>query len=275
MPAKTKKVVPYHPATKFPSTAANMHRLLKADGYKLGDIIRLINESNAARGGNYWSGLLRKWESGEITEATIGQFYNDRMVDRVAQHVFPFTPTYQRINDAFLAEYDSRADLQEVYTLAVNGRGWAYTVSGDCVDLNNHPQYKTRPESFLMYSSMISRCTESRKKIELSRSTPYQEGDLVLLRKEGMDRRGVDPLYIPRWGYGAQPGKSTPDETVERIGTVISVTEKVGGYHAVKGSKLIKVLWMGVEDGSIHDIPEKYLKWRERPTYKNGLKVRE
>lgn len=275
MPAKTKKIVPYQPSTKFPLTPANKHRLLQKEGYKVGDIINLIKETNALAGKNYWSALLRRWECGEITEANIGDYYTRGMIDRVASHVFPNTTVFKQINDQFLAEFDSRADLQELYTMATNGRGWVYTINGDCKDLKDHPEYMKRPESFSMYMSMISRCTDTRRKIELTRRTPYQEGDLVVLRKVGIDRRDYDPLFVPRYGAAAMAGQRTPDESVERIGTVISVTEKTESWRAAKGSKIIKVLWMGVEDGNIRDIPEKFLKFRERPTFKNGMKTRE
>lgn len=275
MPAKTKKIVPYQPATKFPSTHANMHRLLRDDGYKIADIVGFVKEYNALRGRNYWSALVRGWDAGEITEANISDQYTPHMLDRIAAHAFPVTPTFRRVNEQFLAEYDSRGDLQEIYKIATDSRGWAYTLDGECRSLKEFPQYKDRPESFLMYSGMVKRCVETRQKIELSRRTPYQEGDLVLLRKGGINRRGYDPLYVPRYGAAAMAGQVTPDETVQRIGTVISVTEKTESYHAAKGSKLIKVLWMGVESGTIHDIPEKFLKWHMRPTYANGMKIRE
>ena len=115
--------------------------------------------------------------------------------------------------------------------------------------------------------------TEARKMRELARETPYLEGDLVLLRTPYVGHRDHDPYYINPASKAAQEGQTTPDKSQPRLATVIAVTDELGSWRHCKGSKVLKVVWIGQED--IVNVQERYVKWHMRPTLKNGLKKRD
>lgn len=265
-----KKTEKYVPQTQFPKTSMTFGKILRAANTTPKQYIEYLRETHKTGTYAYWSGMVRKWDFGEADDTNFFTFYDERTLNRVAQYVFHVTPHFTEINDKFLAEFDSREDLQEIYRQAAKARSYLVTHNSECVNQPHH--YFDRPQSYNMWEQAIQYDTDSRKKIELARETPYQEGDLVLLRTPSIGDCDYDPMYISPW---RRDEGETPDKTVPRIGTVLSVTEKVTGWRATRGSKTIKVVWMGVGDGKIYEIPEKHLKFHERPTYKNGMKVRE
>lgn len=282
--ARQKKVQKYVPQTKFPPNRQEW-RVMEKAGATYGQLIgylkerySVLREQHIKAGGEgdpwlpYWC-YVKMWDDGQMTEANFVSVLGDWRIKRMWETAFQHTPQFHQINDAFMAEFDSREDLQELYTLCTNDTTWVYNRNGDCLSLSEHPQYKTRPESYAMYKSAIGR--RGAALIEGARKTPYMEGDLVLLRDLGIDK-ACDPLRIRKWSTPYYEGKRTPDKTVPRIGTVMAVTDKLDvPWRASKGSKLIKIMWMGVDDTKIVEVPERFLKWHMRPTLKNGLKQRE
>lgn len=265
--AREKKIVKYAPQTKMPAHGHEWRVLNKKAEYANLDNVMSLLGSVATKIGDGW--LLRNCQErvngGLWTPDGWKEQAGNYMLKRIYNRIWPETPEYKEINDAFMAEYDSREDLQELYAEFNGERYFLYDQYGNSFDRESAARlgYDKRPACYLMYANVIA-ATEAGTKMELNRPTPYQEGDIVVLRKHAIGRRYVDPLFT--WG-------STPDSSVERIGTVMLVTEKTGHWRGGKGSKSISVLWFGKEEAS--DIEERHIKWHERPTFKNGLKSRE
>jgi len=193
---------------------------------------------------------------------------------------FRASPLFDQMNDAFLAEYDSRADLQEVYQahykeLYCYRDRWSKDVYNQGMYSYHTPppgmetfieDNKLRPSHFGLFLSVCD-THNARGFIEKNRPTPYEPGDLVKLRKPFIGHCDHDPYWISRYQM-ARDGSTMPDNTVDRIGTVMKVTD-ITNWRGSKGSKIIEVLWAGKEDAT--SVPEKVLKWEERPTKKNGM----
>lgn len=275
-----KKIQKYVPLTKFPGKGGQWRLLDESskyqDFYFVMDLLYSKVSPNNLSYNNYYQDLLTKFKSGELNVADWKQYVNVWTRQSLFNQLWPHTDEYNAINNAFMLEYSQRADLQEIYVETAAHNHYFYDKYGAH---HNSIQARTNgwfdaPESYMMFQAVIARSTDASKKIELSRETPYLEGDLVLLRKPFVGRRGVDPLYVNPYSEEARNGATTPDASTMRIGTVVGVTERVGNYYATKGSKVIQLIWMGVEDSQIIDVEERFIKWHERPTYKNGMKKR-
>lgn len=274
--ARQKKVEKYVPQTKLPASG-NEWRILERAGFSGTQMIDLMREREKEfqqNGGTYWGTYVAMWDRGEITEQNFNQVIPTWRRRRMCSSIWPRTEEFKKLNDQFMAEFDSREDLQHIYHECTKGRRWVYNLNDESVDLtisSNH-HFITRPESYMMYLSVINR--SGRAMIEQARETPYQEGDLVVLRDTEIDN-DCDPLRITRWDSRYMNGERTPDKTTPRIGTVISVTGELQyAWRPVRGSKVLKIMWLGVPDTQIIDIEERRVKWHERPTLKNGLKAR-
>lgn len=265
--AREKKIVKYAPQTKMPAPGYEWRILDRKDEYaSLSHVISLL-EIASTRNGDVWlpNTVKDRMASGYYTETGWKDTAGKYQVKRIYNRIWPFTPEYKIVNDAFMAEYDSREDLQELYSAHSGDRYFLYDQNGTSYDAAaaKDKGYDKRPACYTMYLAVING-TEAASKAEIARPTPYQEGDIVTLRKSAVGRRYVDPLF--QWG-------STPDASEERVGTVMLVKDVTKSWRSGKGSKCISVLWIGKDEPS--DIEERHLKWMERPTFKNGLKVRE
>lgn len=271
-----KKIEKYVPQTVTPRSSLKLAALVREGGYTPTQVVQMVRECNAESSSTYYSRTVRMWDAGEVNASNFHLVYNESYINNIYSYISYKTAGFKEINDKFLAEFDSREDLQEIYALAVKGRYHLRLLNLSYVETNpagGPPSpYTTRPESFIMYNDIVSWSNEARQKIELSRETPYMEGDLVVLRQTSVGNGDYDPMFIPYW-QRTEKGE-TPDKTVPRLGTVISVTENVNGWRATRGSKIIKVMWVGIGEGKIQDVPEKHIKFHERPTFKNGMKVR-
>lgn len=267
------KVNKYVPQTKYPKSSVGAANIFDKAGYKLQDLFRFLAEKNAKSKHSYFTDLLRHWQMGNFNEQNFEERYSQAYRNRIKGYVFSETKEFKDINDNFLKEFDNRSDLLEIYEKALEGRRYVYDIYNGYTpyDHPEYPKYEKRPESYEMFESAITRSDTARQMIELARETPYAEGDLVMLRDTAVDTQH-DPMFVPRWKR-VELG-DTPDKSVPRIGTVISVTEKLSGYYARKGDKVIKVVWMGVGDGKVVEVSEKHIKWHMRPTYANGMKTR-
>jgi len=269
--ARQKKVIKYVPGTAIPGRSQAYKHMAH---YKPSEIIALIKERHTVSKTTYYSSYVAKFESGLLDDSNFLTVVHKRYYRDMCEYAFPMSEEFKKINDHFMAEFDSREDLQEIYRDAMESTYHCYKMHDGFTTLESTDPLRQRPETYVMFRDAVSRCEEARKKIELARPTPYMEGDLVVLRDTSVDNADYDPLYISRYN-SYQTNQTTPDKTVKRIGTVISVTEKISNWRASKGSKTIKVMWVGIKDGQIFDVPEKHIKFMERPTYANGMKTRE
>lgn len=277
--AKAKKIQKYVPTIKLPSSGREWRILNESDNYKdyftvLAKYDSLVRPTLDAWQASYYDPYTEKFKSGEWNVADWKTVMGEYRFHAMLQSIWPFTDEYKALNDAFMKEYDSRDDLQEVYREAASNNYYFYDENGKHYSQNEATVkgWIHRPNNYQMYREVMNRSAEASKKIELARETPYLEGDLVLLRKPFVGKRDIDPLYVNPYSEEARAGASTPDASTLRIATVIGVTERVSSWRATKGSKVIQLVWMGQED--MVDVEEKYIKWHERPTYKNGMKKR-
>lgn len=277
-----KKIQKYVPQTKLPALKMgwrvlldepieNIFSILKA---KHEELRRIHRESGSTE--RLWLPYERqvaRWDSGEINSVNyqqiIGQYYHKNILN----YVYTLSPQFKETDRLFMAEFDSREDLQLIYRDCVSRAHWVYDIDDNHMSVDDNCPYRERPQTFRMFQGVVGRY--GRSDIELSRPTPYVEGDLVLLRDTAVDT-DADPLQVRRWSPAHQAGQVTPGKEVQRIGTVISVTGQVArSWNPVKGSKVLKIMWLGINDAKIVDVEERYLKWHERPTLKNGMKTRE
>lgn len=201
---------------------------------------------------------------------------------RLLRCAYPASQAYENMNRAFLAEYDSREDLQEIYKKFFGdmycvddqwgNRHWInanhYNIDAeagaqrqDFIKANSD-----RPTSYLMYVQVVE-TNAAKRFIEENRETPYEVGDLVKLRDPFVGHCDWDPQWVSAY-EAHRTGVGTPDKSTPRIGTVFSISNVVN-WHGTKGSKQIEIQWFG-KDGTVR-IPENKLKWECRPTKKNGL----
>lgn len=275
-----KKIQKYIPQTSYPRSNQEW-RVLEKEKVTFAYLIDLLKAHHAnlrlARGQETFLPYVRyveKWDSGVLTEANHRDVLDKWRYKNFCNEMFKHTDAYKKINEKFLAEYDSREDLQEIYKDCISHMGWLYDENENCIDIRGekgtHP-FCTRPQNYRMFDYAVSRY--GRSTIEIARETPFVEGDLVLLRDTAVGT-DADPLRVGHYTLAYSQGQRTPDKSTQRIGTVISVTGEVSrSWRPVKGSKILKVMWLG-GDGSIVDVEERRVKWHERPTYKNGMKSR-
>jgi hypothetical protein len=194
---------------------------------------------------------------------------------------FLASPEFDRINEEFLNEYDSRQDLQEFYKKFYShtsyiddrwGNSWqtsAYSAPEEQERVKEfRSKYTDRPLDFTMFETITNQHEAARWR-EVNRDTPYQPGDLVRLRDPYAGHQDYDPMYVSRYDILHNGKQPAPDKATPRIGTVMKVTDETRRWRAGKGSKLIEVLWFGKEE-TVY-VQERIIKWEERPTKANGL----
>jgi hypothetical protein len=273
--AKAKKVQRYVENTEIPKNRLEYKVLEKSGNYN--DFWKVIEIYKNHSANDYYRDYYTPYENGFKDGSMKAEDWKQHMGEwrykMLLNTIYPHTPEAEAISNALLAEYDSRPDLQEIYQESFPDHWAVYDKTGKRFekDAAIARGYDKRPDGAAMFRAVVRNSNAASKKIELARETPYQEGDLVLLRKPFVGMR-VDPLYVNPYSAEYREGARTPDESVPRIATVYGVTERTMNYYATKGSKIIQIQWMGKED--MIDIEEKYIKWHERPTYKNGMKVR-
>ena len=276
--AKQKKIVPYVLNTKIPDEG---WRLLwqERNNYSLDDLLAWASVNQTEEQKAYYKnktlehdGILQsEWRN---NNGWGGPAYS--VVASMCRHAYINSRYFKEVNDAFLAEYDSRADLQELYKTFLTKCHWMYDAAGHCWSRSSYhgdeagvkffEEYSQRPKDYRCYSS-VTETWEAKSYVETKRETPFQPGDLVRLRDPYVNHCDHDPLFVSRY-VTMRSGETTPDRSTVRIGTVMKVTNDVP-WRASRGSKQIEVLWFGKEESTL--VPEKILKWEERPTKKNGL----
>lgn len=264
-----KKVAKYVPATKYPRSSIGCRNIIRKAGYTPGQIIEFLRAENNLRTYKTFNRFVNSWDVGTLNEAGFANMHPSTL-NRLCEHVFPQTKEFAEINEAFLSEFDKREDLQTIYRDSWSGRFHVYDLHGTFLNVADDSPIRMRPDNYMQFDAVVYGNGDSRQKIELSRVTPYCEGDLVKLRSTSVGNIDYDPLYTAYFRDNEYGGKGTPDASIERIGTVISVTEKMGNWRCSRGSKIIKVMWM--PSGKMIDTEERHLKWHERPTKKNGMR---
>jgi len=260
---KTKKIVNGVPHTRTPKRRGAWAFL--KDEYTFGKTVDFIRSN--IKNDSPW--ILRRFlelvDEGIRTESNWREWNEDR---NVLNNMWLLTPEYQQLNAKFMEEYNSREDMQEMYREHSVGRYYFYDADGTSKNGNDAKDagWTMNPTWYGMYENVMG-SWDARASIAKSVECEFQEGDIVKLRASSVGRRYADPLYM-RW----QP---FPGKEVDRIGTVLNVTEELSysrGGPCVKG-RMVEVLWIGKEETT--KVQEKHLRFLERPTYKNGLKVRE
>jgi hypothetical protein len=104
------------------------------------------------------------------------------------------------------------------------------------------------PPNFYMFSVIVTQ-SKARQYIELNRAVPFEEGDIVFLRK-------------PYAGTGYDVFPQEPRENI-RLGTVLELTDHTKGWRARKGSRMINVLWHGTPNQKL-SVPIRCLKLSAR-----------
>jgi hypothetical protein len=299
--ARQKKIIPGVPNTQYPKDTKGAVKILWAskDDYTWDQLTSLMTEALSHRGYEggpyhgasnpaeyYTSRLLghmganpniEDWKKSNSDGD--GPYYNT--VRFVLERAWVASKEFKKINDAFLEEYNNRPDMQEFYKEFAVDQYYFYDVWGNHYyeSTYNEPtgeskliieSEKNAPSSYMSYKRCMSGW-KARQFLEKNRPTAFAEGDLVVLRDVYVDHPDHDPLWLSYYERMRQ-NTTVPDKSTLRIGTVMKVTDNIP-YRATRGCKLIDILWIG-KDASVH-VPEKVLKFYERPTYKNGLKKRE
>lgn len=293
--ARQKKIVPYVPNTKYPKRVDDyaetfIEPFVEADKnrYNLewfcSALERYHQESGAALEHNaesiakYYAEYFAKCGITQENMWTKDSWGNYRWdLRHQLRRIMCFTDAFIEANNKFLKEYDSRPDLQEVYAKFMPDSfelsdmygmrhtvhiGYYSTPESEKEALENRERFK-RPDSFRMFESATN-ITAAKQFIETNRPTPFQPGDFVRLRDPYVGHCDHDPLFASRWDVANGKKEPTPDKATLRIGTVMKVTDDIGGWRCSKGSKLIEVLWIGSEETTL--MPEKTLRWETRPT---------
>lgn len=285
--ARAKKVTKYVISMKLPDDDDGW-RLMWANrqNYTLDTLMALCDERDLMEGGKkelslrkFYSEKLAGYDVNESNWRDVDAYNGMKYgVSRLLRAVYPVSAEYKKVNEDFFAEYNSREDLQEFYKKFAAEVNWLYTVDGKHHARGQYYQkqeeedrqfwdaFNEAPLDYTCYAKVANQ-SGARIFLEQNRETPWGAGELVKLRTGYVGHPDHDPLYVSRYN-AFQTGQTTPDKTVDRIGTVMKVTDTVP-WRASKGSKVIEVLWLGQEQ-SVH-VPEKVLKFETRPTRKNGL----
>lgn len=290
--AKTKKVGKYEVATEYPQDAGDAWKMLTKSNKTFDELLALTIHIPPRNWGGQWvdsgngdrnwventcaadfyrhrvtvEGMVdpQNWQGIVWKDTTAGTYWLKRFLNAV----WPYTEECAAINAAFLQEYDSREDLQEMYRDSAQSSNYfngleiqtsTYYEGG--IAAIEKGGYRERPADYAMFHHFYDTHT-NRKRREVAREPLFQEGDLVVLRLPYVDHPDWDPMWVSRY-VQARDNVKTPDKTVERIGMLTSITDKVGSYRGAKGSRLMKVLWFGKEDAVM--VQEKVIKFHERP----------
>lgn len=299
--ARQKKIVPYVPQTAYPKESGEYWKVLHKNrqNYTLEKCMDLLvrhwDMSEQEKERDNWVGsrgmhpvewYRERFNRDSTKDANMWDLDSDGSMSRTSvrnmlNHIFTLTSEFQAIHDQFMAEYDSREDLQEVYRTHQPEVYYLYDRYGNSI--NNYgesPYYKDdpdmttgkvwaeRPESFRMFHGVVN-SRQVKTFIEERRETPYQPGDLVRLRDPYVGHPDHDPMWANRYSIARGEAEPIPDKTTLRLGTVMKVTNQLATWRGTKGCKYIEVLWLGKEDTVL--VEENKLRWEQRPTKANGL----
>lgn len=291
---KQKKVVPYVPDTKLPDRRDAGDIMWAArNKYSYNDLFNMLDKvqkfwNEDKRSSYYGREDARKYYEDKFSNYGVtADNWNIPLEDgnarayvlRFLHTLWPVSEEFKRVNDLFMAEYNSRTDLQELYVNEAKDINWHYDCYGNHHARGQYYQeqgeksrdfwtaFNLAPPDFTSYAE-VTNTNSARKFIEMNRPTPFEPGDLVKLRTPYIGHPDHDPLWISRYEQ-AKNGTTIPDKSVHRIGLLLKVTNDVP-WRGSRGSKRLEVLWQGTES-SVY-VPEKIVKWEERPTLKNGLK---
>jgi hypothetical protein len=196
------------------------------------------------------------------TKDMVGQYkkrgsLSESQINYLARLVYPESDLYIQYEKDFVAWYDSRTDIQEIYKYGIT-HGYQY------IRLPNNTwthrgadswdaSWDERPRDSEMFWRVMNDWNVKKFK-EIKRESAFEEGDLIVLRTPHVANWRYDPYY---------DGSHTPDKLVERIGTVMQMTDDVHRRsRAGKGSRLVNVLWVGATE--IKGVPERIIKLHER-----------
>jgi len=107
------------------------------------------------------------------------------------------------------------------------------------------------PPNFQMFVTMMSQ-SAARQYMEVNRALPFEEGDIVFLRKPYAGAWRIDPF-------------PELDRNETRLGTVLACTDTTKTWRASKGSRMIDVLWIGTPNQK-KQVPVRCLKLSARST---------
>lgn len=298
--ARQKKIVKFVPNTKLPCDDKAMRRAMweARNTYTLNDLVEMTCQfyDNTDAKTHYWGNegtpreyFKKRLEQYDLTEDnwhtayTTGTSYGAKStLNTMLGRAYRMSKLFDETNNAFMEEYRNRDDLQTIYKKFYNDHHWLHDRWGvskgylsNYTPMNEREaiikwraQYEEVPETFLMFQEVCDG-TEAARFMEINRDTPFEAGDLVRLRDPFVYHSEFDPLYASSYEVYNNMKPPTPDRETVRLATVMKVTSDTRRYYASKGSKLIEVMWFG-QEGTVH-VPEKVLKWMERPTKKNGM----
>ena len=198
-----------------------------------------------------------------VNQNTTKGFITDSQQNYLLRLIHDTLPEYKTYEQKFIEWYDVREDIQEVYKYSMSSPSYVYVihpVTNEYVSKGAEgwdTSWESRPADARMFWKMTNDWNV-RKFMAVNRDTPFEEGDLVVLRKGNVGNWRYDPYY---------DGSNTPDKTTDRIGTVMQMTNEVHRRsRAGKGSRQINVLWIGSSE--IKGVPERILKLHERKSRK-------
>lgn len=226
---------------KFPERTRDM--LFKEDGTNLYTVEQLF-EYASIRTDDYSLNFLPSVQQyykthGSITSSQLWTLGNIAVFG---------SPVYLDFEQKFFAWYDSREDIQELYTEIAKISYWFYNKQGQHLSSQEAKDggFHDRPDGWFMFDRIVSSWEGNRLR-ELKRDVVYDVGDLVVVRKPFVGSYLHDPCY----------GKVDVD--TDRIGTVAENTEKIyNRSRGGKGSRLINVIW--INTGETKAVPERIIK---------------
>lgn len=245
---RTKKVKPYEIDLVFPTRERDF--LFDEQGKEKYTIPQLL-EFAAQGKGHYSADFVPSVKTYFETHGAITPSQKWTLENLAAD----FCPEWEAFNTKFFEWYDSRPDMQEMYTACSQNGWWFYDREG-----MHHNREQAEAKGWLarpLHWKMFARTAmghEGSRYRELKRDVVYDVGDQVMLRKPFKGSHNYDPTY----GKGL-----SMDE--ERVGMVVEHKDAISRKsRGGKGSRLINVLW--ITTGEQKAVPERIIKkYREKP----------
>ena len=244
---RTKKIKQYEMDFKFPNRSRDL--LFKPDGSDRYTVPELL--SFAAKGnGNYAKDFIPSVKEYYEKNGSITSSQTWTLENLAAD----WCPEWDDVNQRFFQWYDSRPDMQHMYTTCAKAGWWFYDRDGQ-----HHSQEEAklrgwvdRPDHWRMFERVANGFEASRFR-ELNRDVVFDIGDQVVIRSAFKNAYRYDPTY----------GRGIPMEE-ERIGMVVEHKDEISRRsRGGKGSRMINVLWINI--GEQKAVPERILKkYREK-----------
>jgi hypothetical protein len=156
-----------------------------------------------------------------------------------------------KLDNKFHEWYKNNPQFEGAYQACKENRWIGYLVEGKQYTWEEAAKkgWNMTPPNFHTFRQAM-RQSDTRSYMETHRQLPFEEGDIVFLRKP----------YAGKWDYDPFP---TIDRNDTRLGTVLSVTDDTKGWRASKGSRYIDVLWIGTPNQK-KKVPVRCLKLSAR-----------